>query len=157
MQQQKQHGLDSYMNLEQRDCVFVENLKVYGYVGHIAEERTLGQKYTISYILYGQLGQSGETDNLNDTLDYTSLNNIIQDLANQKLNLIETLADQIAEKAFSVYNNNNKDKRLLDAIRITVKKEAPPIKEQVDSVGISLFRTYQDYQHSEHETRDNKD
>ena len=138
-----QHGLQKDLLLDQRDSVFVENLKVYGYVGYVPEERILGQKYTISYILYGTFAKSPQTDDLNDTLDYTSLNDTIENLAQQEIHLLETFADKIAQNAFTIFNRG---KRMLDAIRITVKKEAPPMKQNLSAVGVSLFRVYEDYQ-----------
>lgn len=55
------------------DKLILRGLSFYGFHGARAEERTLGQKFTVDIDAWMDLKQSGESDQLSHTVNYTEI------------------------------------------------------------------------------------
>ena len=55
------------------DKIIMKNMVFYGYHGVLEEEKKLGQKFFIDAILFLPLKKAGETDNLNFSVNYGSV------------------------------------------------------------------------------------
>ena len=78
------------------DCITIEDLAVRFHVGVPDEERTEPQRLLITIELAHDLGASGATDNLIETIDYFAVCEAVKALGQARSwKLIEALADDI--------------------------------------------------------------
>lgn len=116
------------------DCIHLKGIRAYGYTGALAEEQVLGQWFEVELRLWLDLTLSGQTDRLDDTLDYRQVITQVQELIQTaKFTLIEKLASAIADRLLSLESIQQLD------IRLT--KVAPPIPNFSGTVTIELQRS----------------
>ena len=81
------------------DKIILNDMKFYGKHGCTSEERFKPQAFIIDAQLNLNLKPAGESDNLNDTVDYVVVKDIIQKIiTGESKNLIESLAENIARE-----------------------------------------------------------
>ncbi|MGD9806351.1 MAG: dihydroneopterin aldolase [Hyphomicrobiaceae bacterium] len=111
--------------------VFVSRLELMASVGIFEVERRYEQRIHVSVDLDVIDNYDGVSDRLEDVLDYGSVIDAVREIVAQKhFNLIETLAERIAEACFS-------DPRV-QRTRISVAK--PDIVAGCAEVGIAIER-----------------
>jgi 7,8-dihydroneopterin aldolase/epimerase/oxygenase len=115
------------------DCIHLTGLRSYGYTGALPEEQVLGQWFGVDLLLWVDLSQSGQTDQLTDTLDYRQVIQQVETrIANSKYQLIERLATVIIEDLFQLDR--------LERVKIRLTKLAPPIPNFAGQVSVELQR-----------------
>lgn len=116
------------------DKIFLTGCRFYGYHGAFAEEQVLGQIFVVDCELSVDLTAASQTDALSDTVHYGHVFETIKNrVEKQKYRLIERLAGAIIEDLFKEYP-------AVQAIKLTIKKENPPIAGHYAHVGITLER-----------------
>lgn len=80
------------------DCLHVQGIRGYGYTGLLPAEQSLGQWFEVNLHLYLDVQAAGQSDRLEETLDYHALIVEVQALLRRsRFALIERLATVIAE------------------------------------------------------------
>ena len=116
------------------DMIYIENLELFGYHGVLEEEAVLGQKFIICARLFLDTREAGKDDDLSKSLDYSDVCRSIKDIVkNERCQLIECLAEIIAEKLLLTYD-------ILKEVEITVKKPWAPVLVHLDSVSVTIKR-----------------
>jgi len=116
------------------DKINIVNLEVYARHGVLPEERERDQKYLISAALYTELRRAAVSDELGDTLDYGKICGVMKGFAqDNSFNLIETLADRLAEKLLL-------ENTALQKVWIEVKKPQAPIDANLETVSVEVER-----------------
>lgn len=111
--------------------VFVRALETFATVGVHEHEKKAPQRLIISVDLNVVEDAEGHKDQLNNVVCYEHVVRNIQAIcASRHVNLLETLAEKIAENCLQ-------DKRVL-AVRICIEK--PDILDECSSVGIEIER-----------------
>lgn len=86
------------------DQILISCLELSSHIGITAEERAKPQRLTVSLVLHPKHGLANLGDNLENTIDYADVCNRIREFAaGDPVNLIETLAEQIAQMLFAKY------------------------------------------------------
>ena len=97
------------------DLITIEDLEVRFHVGVPDEERTESQRLLITIELTHDLGASGATDNLTETIDYFAVCQAVKALGQaQSWKLIEALADDICMLVLDQFSPS--------VVRVVVKK-----------------------------------
>ncbi|WP_299223529.1 dihydroneopterin aldolase [uncultured Psychroserpens sp.] len=109
----------------------VENIRVYAYHGCLTEETKIGSDYRVDLEIKADLGNSSQTDDLNDTVDYVLLNKIVKEEMLISSKLLETVSKRILDRVF------NED-QLVEKATISVSKLNPPIGGDVEMVTIKM-------------------
>ena len=110
------------------------NMSFYGYHGNSAAEKEIGRRFEVDCELEYDIAKAAATDSLTNTIDYTKVYQMIEDvLKNNKFNLIETLADRMAEAVFSNFD--------IERLKLKVRKMSPPIPGNIDCFEIETERT----------------
>ena len=110
------------------------NMSFYGYHGNSAAEKETGRRFEVDCEFVVDIGRAAETDSLSKTVDYTRVYSMIEDiLKNNKFNLIETLADRMADAVFDNFD--------IDKLKIKVRKMTPPIPGNIDFFEIETERS----------------
>ncbi len=116
------------------DKIVLKNMEFYAYHGALPEEQILGQKFNIDVELYCSLEKAGETDNLNDTVSYAEIYDIIKNIVqNNKFRLIERLAHCISQEILSKYKK-------ISEILVSIRKPQAPINGKFDWMCVEIRR-----------------
>lgn len=79
------------------DSIIIKNFRVKTLIGINAEEKKVEQEIILNIRLKFNFKKAVKSDNIPDTVNYSTLTKrIINFVENSKFNLIETLADKIA-------------------------------------------------------------
>ncbi|MGM0378188.1 MAG: dihydroneopterin aldolase [Bacillota bacterium] len=116
------------------DIIKLKGLNFYGYIGVLSEENQLGQKFILDIELKLPLDQAGKSDDVNDTVSYAEVYEVVKKIMeNKKYNLIEKAGKEIIDKIFSEFGKVKK-------IKIEIKKPQAPVKGSFDYFSICLER-----------------
>lgn len=116
------------------DCITIKGLEVFAKHGVFPEENTLGQKFVISVSLYTDLHGAGQTDDLEESINYACVAERIRQIAeNNTFRLIERLAEVIAQKLLLEFS-------AADRIEVEVEKPWAPIQLPLQTVSVKISR-----------------
>lgn len=119
------------------DKVSVEGIRLYAYHGCLDEEGKIGTEYQIDVHIWGDVSQSFTSDDLHETMDYVTVNQIVERHVLLRAKLIETVAHRILRDIFS-------EMKKVEKAQIKLSKLQPPINGDVASVSIELMRERSD-------------
>ena len=111
----------------------LKNLSFYAYHGNSEAEKETGRRYEVDCELVCDIAKAAETDSLTNAVDYSKVYYMIEDIViNNKFNLIETLADSLADSIFESF--------AIERLKIKVRKMTPPIPGNIDYFEIETER-----------------
>ncbi|MGN1375159.1 MAG: dihydroneopterin aldolase [Prevotella sp.] len=111
--------------------IILKDIRFYARHGAIAQERETGGEFNVSVRVKYPLEKSVISDNLNDTLNYAELFEIINKEMQQPSFLLEHVAGRIGQ---SIFNKMPKT----ESIDITVSKINPPIGADIACASVEL-------------------
>jgi dihydroneopterin aldolase / 2-amino-4-hydroxy-6-hydroxymethyldihydropteridine diphosphokinase len=114
--------------------IFIKNLKLFGYHGVNPEEKINGQDFIFNASIH--LKEDCEkpdialSDDIANTVNYSEIITVIKNVNGaKKFDLLETLSKQIAQNILDF-------SPLISKVKVRVEKPNPPIKEDIESVGV---------------------
>ncbi|WP_067931851.1 dihydroneopterin aldolase [Alicyclobacillus kakegawensis] len=117
------------------DEIRLTGMHFYGYHGALAEERKLGQRFTVNLVLSLDLEAAGRSDMIAETVDYAAVyGDVKQVVEGPPARLIESVAERIAKCILERY-------RRVRAVRVEVEKPGAPIPGVFDAVTVCIVRT----------------
>lgn len=126
------------MDVLQGDRILLTNLGFFGFHGVMPEENTLGQRFFLDLTCGVDLGVSGRTDSLENTVSYADIYGVVKEAFEQKrFKLIEALAQHIVDALFTAFPT-------IDWIRIAVRKPSAPIAMVSGEAAIEITRFRED-------------
>src|ERR1700730_4002166 len=115
------------------DKILIAGLRELGVHGVLPEEQGRPQPFEVDVELDVDLAAAGESDHLDDTVDYSAVSEAVSRVVkSERYQLLERLATRIAEVC-------RVDERLL-AVPVTVRKLPPPVRAMVDTVAVRIER-----------------
>ena len=115
------------------DEITLTGLTVFGYHGVFDFERRQGQEFTIDLTLQVPFAAAAASDDVADTVHYGELaDRVAAIVAGEPVNLIETLAQRIADAAL--------DDARVAAVTVTVHKPHAPIEQTFADVSVTVRR-----------------
>lgn len=118
------------------DEIVLTGLTVFGRHGVYDHERENGQEFTIDLRLRMPLRDAAASDDVVDTVHYGELaERVAAVVAGEPVNLIETLAERIAEVALIDHR--------VQAVSVTVHKPHAPIALAFSDVAVTVHRSQQ--------------
>jgi dihydroneopterin aldolase len=116
------------------DKLEINGIRCYGYTGFFSEEQTLGQWFEVDLTFWLDLSTAGQSDRLQDTLDYRRVVGTVKTIVQQsKFALIEKLIETIALNILETEPINKVQVRLI--------KVAPPIPDFSGSIKLEITRS----------------
>ena len=113
--------------------IVIAGLRELGVHGVLPEEQTRPQPFEVDVELTVDLLAAGETDSLDDTVDYSAVAEAVSRVvSSERYHLLERLATRIAEVC-------GVDERVT-AVAVTVRKLHPPVRAMVDHVAVRIER-----------------
>jgi dihydroneopterin aldolase len=115
------------------DRIMISGLRELGVHGVLPEEQIRPQPFEVNVELYVDATAAGESDALDDTVDYSAVCEAISRVvSSEQYQLLERLATRIAEVCRS-------DPRVERAV-VEVRKLHPPVRAMLDYVGVRVER-----------------
>jgi dihydroneopterin aldolase len=115
------------------DRILISGIRELGVHGVLPEEQLRPQPFEIDLELVVDLTTAGESDDLDDTVDYSAVCEAVSRVvASEQYRLLERLASRIAEVCCA-------DPRV-EGVVVNVRKLHPPVRAMLDSVGVRLER-----------------
>lgn len=116
------------------DEINITGIECYSCHGCLPEELINPQPFIVDITLYLELGEAGRKDDLTKTVNYAEVSDTIRKIiVGSPVNLIETLAERIAETVF-------KEQNLVTEQRVTVHKPEAPINGKFKDVSVTIQR-----------------
>lgn len=115
--------------------IFLENLKIYAYHGVLPEENIIGTYYILNVELHADLWKASETDDLNDTISYAEINDLIHAEMKIKSKLLEHVAGRIINKIEEKFPD-------ITFIKIKITKTSPPMKGEMDGASVEFEKEF---------------
>ncbi|MFD2170658.1 dihydroneopterin aldolase [Tumebacillus lipolyticus] len=116
------------------DAIYISGMEFYGYHGVFEEENRLGQRFYADLTLYTSLREAGTTDDLTATIHYgEAYAEIKKIMEGEPVQLLETLAERIAQQMLSTYERVQK-------VRVKVTKPMPPFAGTLQGVAVEVYR-----------------
>lgn len=115
--------------------IFLEDVKIYAYHGVLPEENIIGTYYILNVEIHTDLWDAAVSDDLNDTISYADINQIIHDEMKVKSKLIEHVAGRIITKISEKFNQ-------ISYIKLRITKTSPPMKGEMKGASIELEKSF---------------
>jgi dihydroneopterin aldolase len=116
------------------DEIQLRGLVASGYCGALPEEQERMQPLEVDLDVGLDLRTAGESDALDDTVDYGVLCAMVERIiTTERFTLLERLAARIAEVALA-------DERV-EFVTVSVRKLRPPVPQQLTTSGVRITRT----------------
>ena len=115
------------------DCIQLRGLRVVCVVGVLPEERERAQPLELDIYICANLSAAGDSDDLQDTVDYGSVARTIEEIClGAKVQLLERLAQLVAERLLELDG--------VSTVEVTVKKIRPPVPSDLNFSAVRVTR-----------------
>ncbi|MBB4806356.1 dihydroneopterin aldolase [Chryseobacterium defluvii] len=115
--------------------IYLEDVKIYAYHGVLPEENVIGTYYLVNVELHTDLWKASESDDLNDTISYADINEILH----HEMKIISKLLEHVAGRIIS--RIHEKFPRI-DYIKIRITKTSPPMQGEMKGASIELEKGF---------------
>ncbi|SIO04962.1 dihydroneopterin aldolase [Chryseobacterium scophthalmum] len=115
--------------------IFLEDVKIYAYHGVLPEENIIGTYYILNTEIHTDLWDAAISDNLNDTISYADINEIIHDEMKIQSKLLEHVAGRIITKINEKFSQ-------ISYIKLRITKTSPPMKGEMKGASIELEKSF---------------
>ncbi|MGG3915537.1 dihydroneopterin aldolase [Rossellomorea vietnamensis] len=117
------------------DKILLNEMEFYGYHGVFQEENKLGQRFRVSVELHLDLRKSGQSDQLEDSVNYAEVYSITKGVVEgEPRNLVEAVAEDISSRILETFD-------AVKSCKITLIKPDPPIPGHYRSVAVEINRS----------------
>lgn len=113
------------------NIIRIEGLRFHGYHGVYEIERHLGNEFRADIELFTNHIKANTSDNIEDTIDYAVISNLVLEISKEPVHLLEHLASKIGKKIID-YSN------LVDALTIKITKLNPPMEISIEGVSVTI-------------------
>ena len=115
------------------DRILISGIRELGVHGVLPEEQVRPQPFEVDLELVVDLSAAGDSDNLDDTVDYGAVSEAVSRVVtSERYQLIERLAARIAE----VCHNDPR----VQSVVVEVRKMQPPVRAMLSHVGVRIER-----------------
>ncbi|MCY0968736.1 dihydroneopterin aldolase [Chryseobacterium wangxinyae] len=115
--------------------IFLEDVKIYAYHGVLPEENIIGTYYIVNAEIHTDLWEAAVSDDLNDTISYANINEIIHDEMKIQSKLLEHVAGRIIAKINEKFDQ-------ISYIKLRITKTSPPMKGEMKGASIELEKSF---------------
>ena len=111
----------------------IEGIKLYAYHGCLEEEGKIGGNYIVDVYMQTDFSEAAATDDLNKTIDYCVIYEIVKAEMAIRSKLIEHVGQRIYDNMILRFNS-------LSGLRIKITKLLPPMNGNVAQVSIEIIK-----------------
>jgi dihydroneopterin aldolase len=118
-----------------KHIIELDNIKLYSYHGCLEEEAKIGSNYRVDISIETDYTKAAQFDDLSLTVDYVTVQEIVQQQMNIRSKLLENVAQRIV-------NQTKQSCPAIQKIRVKISKICPPINGDVDAVAIIIEESF---------------
>ena len=111
--------------------ITVEGIRVFAYHGHLPEEAMLGGHFIVNVWVTADTSEVEKTDELNDTVDYVKIIEVVKEQMAIRADMIEVPAKRIVDVILSLNNKVQK-------VKVELEKSQPPIAAEFDKISVTI-------------------
>ncbi len=111
--------------------IILEDIKIYAYHGVLQEEAIIGNHYVVNLEVHADLEIASQTDNLNDTVNYAEINEIIHQEMENRSQLLEHVIGRIINRIEGSFSQ-------ITFIKIKLTKTIPPMLGEMKGVSLEF-------------------
>lgn len=116
----------------------LDSMHFYAYHGVLAQEKAVGNNYSVSLSIRAQLPRALQSDELGDTINYAQLYEIVRAQMHSPSKLLEHVLGRILHAVFAY------DRRI-EEIRLSISKCPPPLGVDIAASRVSAQITREEY------------
>ena len=109
--------------------ITVEGIRVFAYHGHLPEEAILGGHFIVNVWVTADTTEVEKTDDLNHTVDYVMIIEIVKEQMAIRSNMIEHPAKRIVDLILPLQK--------VQKVKVEVEKIQPPIDAAFDKISVT--------------------
>ena len=109
--------------------ITVEGIRVFAHHGHLPEEAVLGGHFIINVWVKADTDEVEKTDDLNDTVDYVKIIEIVKQQMAIRADMIEVPAKRIVDAILPLHK--------VQKVTVEVEKIQPPIDASFDKISVT--------------------
>ena len=113
------------------NTVSIEGIQLFSYHGCLEEEGRVGRHYIVDVHVETDFTEAAENDDLTKTIDYVSINTIVQEEMAIPSKLIEAVAARIIKRVRKEFNT-------VYGAKVCIKKLSPPVSGDVEWVSVTI-------------------
>ena len=110
--------------------IYIEGIKVFAYHGHGQEEKVLGGHFIVNVWVKVDTDVVEKTDNLNDTVDYVRILDIVKKQMAIRADMIETPARRIVDAILQ-------EEKVIK-VKVELEKKHPPIDAVFNKISVLI-------------------
>jgi dihydroneopterin aldolase len=114
-----------------KNLIYVTGIKLYAYHGCLDEETKIGGHYVVNIKIETNFENAAEQDDLTKTIDYVTVNQLVESEMKTPSKLIEHVGKRIFNKIKVSFSSCLK-------LEVQIVKLSPPINGDVDSVSVVI-------------------
>lgn len=119
-----------------KDEIHIDRLEVFAHHGVYPKETREGQTFYVNAVLYTDMRKAGESDGLEDTVDYGSVCHFITDwMHNNTCKLLEAVAERMSRAILCNYG-------MLCAVELEIIKPFAPVRLPFEGISVKIFRSW---------------
>ena len=115
--------------------IFLEDVRIYAYHGVLPEENIIGTYYLVNVEVHTDFWKATESDDLNDTISYADINQIVHDEMKISSQLIEHVCGRILRAI-------EKDFPQVSFVKIRMTKQSPPMQGEMKGASVEIEKSY---------------
>ena len=111
--------------------IIFEDIKIYAYHGVLQEEAIIGNHYVVNLEVHSDLEKSSQSDDLDDTINYAEINEIVHQEMAIRSQLLEHVIGRIITKIENQFPK-------ITFIKIKLTKTIPPMPGEMKGVSLEF-------------------
>ena len=109
--------------------ITVEGIRIFAHHGHLPEEAVLGGHFIVNVWVEVDTNEVEKTDDLNHTVDYVKIIEIVKEQMAIRSNMIEHPAKRIVDAILPLHK--------VQKVTVEVEKVLPPIDAAFDKISVT--------------------
>ena len=110
--------------------ITVEGIRVFAYHGHLPEEAKLGGHFIVNIWVTVDTSEVEKTDDLNHTVDYVEIIEIVNQNMSIRANMIEVPTRRIVDAILPLHK--------VQKVKVEVEKIQPPIDASFGKISVTV-------------------
>lgn len=111
--------------------ISINNMEFYAFHGCFAEEQRIGTHFRVDLAMQTDTSKAQQSDNINDTVNYLSVYNVVKTQMLEPSHLLERVADRIGAAVLCNFPN-------VESVQVAVYKLNPPLGGAIQSVSVTI-------------------
>jgi len=111
--------------------IYIDRLRLYAFHGVMPQERRVGGWFVISVRVHYNIARAMTSDDVDDTLNYAQLCQLIETEMAKPSKLLEHVAGRVAHTIFEQFPS-------VTELELSLTKENPPMGANCDGAGVEL-------------------